>query len=230
MAIIPQEHKDCYISATQREVFLQLIAEPTIESQFFLTGGTALAVFYIQHRYSNDLDLFTRQHVNLADLDFWIKRRWPKESVIIKQSPNFLSCLIRETKVDLVIDPLSIEERRPSVLFENQHRFSIDTVHSIASNKLCACVSRTEPKDYIDLYVLVERFSEITVETVYDLARQKEGMFDDPPTAAFQIEEGIAFIKTNPDILPSLRFALDQKRFFRFYEDLAQWFYDKLKL
>lgn len=93
------------------------------------------------------------------------------------------------------------------MLFENQHRFPIDTIHSIASNKLCACVSRTEPKDYIDLYVLVERFSEITVETVYDLAKQKNGMFDDPPTAAFQIEEDIAFIKAHPEILPSLPYA-----------------------
>ena len=26
---------------------------------FFLTGGTALSAFYLQHRYSEDLDLFT---------------------------------------------------------------------------------------------------------------------------------------------------------------------------
>jgi hypothetical protein len=227
---IPQENKDCYISSVQREVLLQLIAEPTIETQFFLTGGTALAVFYLYHRYSNDLDLFTCQQINLADLAFWITRRWPKESVIIQQSPNFLSCLIREMKVDLVIDPLSLEETRPAVVFENHHCFPIDTVRSIASNKLCACVSRTEPKDYIDLYLLVQKFSDITWETIYELAKAKEALFDDPPTAAFQIEEGLAFIKENPETLPRLRFSLDQNNFFHFYEVLARWFYDKLNM
>ena len=116
-----QENKNCYASETQREVLLQLITEPTIEEQFFLTGGTALSVFYLHHRWSNDHDLFSLQQVNLAELDFWIKSVWPGENVVIKQSPNFLSCLIRETKIDLVIDSLSSDEERPSVVFENGH-------------------------------------------------------------------------------------------------------------
>jgi predicted nucleotidyltransferase component of viral defense system len=37
--------------------FARSIAEP-----FFLTGGTALAAFYLHHRYSEDLDLFTLDH------------------------------------------------------------------------------------------------------------------------------------------------------------------------
>ena len=59
----PQENKACYLSETQREVLVQLMTEPTIEQHFFLTGGTALAVFYLHHRMSNDLDLFTLSQV-----------------------------------------------------------------------------------------------------------------------------------------------------------------------
>lgn len=29
------------------------------ERRFFLTGGSALGLFYLDHRYSYDLDLFT---------------------------------------------------------------------------------------------------------------------------------------------------------------------------
>ena len=101
------------------------------------------------------------------DLDFWIKRVWPRESVVIKQRPHFLSCLIRETKVDVGIDPLSRPEKRPVVSFENGHRFRIDTIQSIVSHKLCACVSRTEPKDYVDLYVIFKKLPEVQFETVY---------------------------------------------------------------
>ena len=226
----PQENRNCYLSKTQREVLLQLLTEPTIEQHFFLTGGTALAVFYLAHRVSNDLDLFSQTPQNLADLDFWIKRVWPRESVVIKQSPNFLSCLIRETKVDFVIDPLSRQEERPSVLFENGHRLWIDTVQSIVSNKLCACVGRTEPKDYIDFYLILKRIPEIQIETIYSGAQAKEAIFDDPPTVAFQIEEGLAFLKENWNIFPRLRIDLDHEEFFAFYEKLVLWIYDRLKL
>ena len=52
-----------------------LLAEPTVAQHFFLTGGTALSVFYLHHRYSNDLDLFTRDAVNLDELNFMISRK-----------------------------------------------------------------------------------------------------------------------------------------------------------
>ncbi len=225
-----QENRNCYASETQREVLLQLLTEPTIEKQFFLTGGTALSVFYLHHRWSNDLDLFSLQQVNLAEIDFWIKGVWPKEHVVIKQSPNFLSCLIRETKIDLVIDLLSLDEERPSFVFENDHQLRIDTIHSIVSNKLCACISRTEPKDYVDLYCLLKKLPDLKAETVYTLAQQKDAIFDDPPTAAFQLEEGIAFIKEKPEILPPLQVDFNYDDFLKFYEDLAIWIYNRLKL
>jgi len=33
------------------------------EKRFFLTGGSALGLFYLQHRFSYDLDLFSTGHV-----------------------------------------------------------------------------------------------------------------------------------------------------------------------
>ena len=228
--INPQEHKQGYLSETQREVLLQLLTEPTIEQHFFLTGGTALAVFYLAHRVSNDLDLFSLTPQNLADLHFWIKGIWPQESVVIKQSPNFLSCLIRETKVDLVIDSLSKHEERPSVAFENGHCLRLDTIQSIVSNKLCACVSRTEPKDFVDLYMILKKFPEMQIETVYSGAQAKDAIFDDPPTVAFQLEEGLAFLKENRDIFPRVLIDLDHEEFFAFYVTLVKWTYDRLRL
>ena len=34
-------------------------SEPQIVKRFYLTGGTALAEFYLKHRLSEDIDLFT---------------------------------------------------------------------------------------------------------------------------------------------------------------------------
>ena len=227
--ISPKENRSCYVSESQREILLQLITEPTIEKQFFLTRGTALSAFYLHHRMSNDLDLFSLQQVNLSEIGFWIRGLWPGESFVIKEAPHFLSCLILETKIDLVIDPLSIDEKRPIKVFENGHQLQIDTIQSIVSNKLCACVSRTEPKDYVDLYAIFKKLPEIKLETVYDMAKKKDAIFDDPPTVAFQLEEGIALIKEKPEIIPQLRTPFDYDEFFTFYEDLSMWVYKQLK-
>lgn len=225
----PRESKSCYVSEGQREVLLKLITEPTIEEHFFLTGGTALSVFYLHHRTSNDLDLFSLQHVNISEIGFWIKAMWPGEIVTLRESPQLLSCLIRETKIDMVIVPLSVDEQRPSVIFENGHQVRIDTIRNIVSNKLCACVSRTEPKDYVDLYAIYKKMPEIEFETVYAMAKKKDAIFDDPPTAAFQLEEGMAFIKETPEMIPPLMTAFDYDDFLAFYEHLTMWIYERLR-
>lgn len=228
--IPPKEDKSSYASESQREVLLDLITEPTIKKHFFLTGGTALSVFYLHHRISNDLDLFCLDEINLSELGFWIKSIWPDNSGIIKQAPRFLSCLIRETRVDLVINPLSLDEKRPFVDLEDNHPLLIDTIENIVSNKLCTCVSRTEPKDYVDLYAIFRSLPHIRLESVYAIAKKKDAIFEDPPTVAFQLEEGMALLKENPEIIPSLYMEFDYEKFLAFFEDLALWLYERLTI
>ncbi|MBI5586077.1 MAG: nucleotidyl transferase AbiEii/AbiGii toxin family protein [Deltaproteobacteria bacterium] len=42
------------------------------------TGGTALSVFYLGHRISDDIDLFSTESIALPEIDFWIKIQWIK--------------------------------------------------------------------------------------------------------------------------------------------------------
>jgi predicted nucleotidyltransferase component of viral defense system len=137
------------------------VAHPIIEERFFLTGGTALSVFYLTHRLSDDLDFFTLHPFDLGEIDFWTKTQWPKASAKIKEGPEFLSLLIKEVRVDFVVDPLSIDEKRERFVFENGRSLFIDTIRNIASNKLCAVVSRIEPKDFVDFYVILKTFPDI---------------------------------------------------------------------
>jgi len=42
--------------------FLELVkVESEITKRFYLTGGTALSEFYLKHRLSEDIDLFTKE-------------------------------------------------------------------------------------------------------------------------------------------------------------------------
>ncbi len=224
----PKENKCGYATSEQREVLLHLITLPVISGNFFLTGGTALAAFYISHRKSNDIDLFSTDPQDISQIDFKIKKKWPGEIVSINQSSHFLSLLFQNVKVDFVIDPVSKREKRPIVCFENGCSLQIDTLTNIISNKFCTLVSRTEPKDFVDFYFIFKKFPEIDRNVVFHDASLKDGVFDDPPSVAFQIETGLDFIKRNPDLFPEIISDFNREAFFLFYCKLVKWIYNQV--
>jgi len=73
-----EENIECYSRPSQRDVLIRIIDNETIKNNFFLAGGTALSVFYLHHRTSIDLDLFTIKKVPLDEIYLWITRTWPK--------------------------------------------------------------------------------------------------------------------------------------------------------
>jgi predicted nucleotidyltransferase component of viral defense system len=221
------ENKRCYAEKNQRKILLDLISNKTIEDLFFLTGGTALSVFYLHHRISNDLDLFTVAPVDIPEIDYIFKTELGGKYLKIKESNNFLSVLIDDTKVDLVIDPLSNKEKRDRKQFENNHTLIIDNIKNIISNKLCAMVSRSEPKDFIDFYFLNEKIPDIDFNAVYDDAKSKDAIFDDPPTAAFQIEENLNTIRNNPEIIPKTLIKFNKDKFLNFHKEIIRMIYNK---
>lgn len=218
----PIENRRCYASEVQREILVNFLSESTIANYFFLTGGTALSVFYLHHRRSEDIDLFTFSLQSLNEISLWAKRTWANEVAIIKESPQFLSCLIKGVRVDLVIDPLSSNEKRPTVHLETDVTLQVDTIANIASNKLCAAASRMEPKDLVDLYFIFKACERIALEELYRLARKKEVMFDDPPTVAYQMEEAVNFLKSKPELFPQTLRELNKEEFLRFFEEIIK--------
>lgn len=223
-----REDRSCYASAIQREVLLQLATNSVVKENFFLTGGSALSVFYLHHRASEDLDFFSVDKVELSSISFWIRTEWPYEHTIIRSSPQFLSLLVREVKVDFVIDPLSEKAKRERFSLESDHSLMVDTIENITSNKLCTLVSRMEPKDFVDFYFLFNDVPKLKIEEVYAEAKRKEALLDDPPTAAYQLEEGIRFLKDHKELIPPLKKGLDLKDLFVFYENLARRLYGML--
>ncbi len=224
-----KENKNCYASQAQREIIMELANHDILQDHFFLTGGTALSVFYLHHRQSNDLDFFTLKETDLSEIDFSIKTIWKNLYTKIKESPNFLSVLIQNVKIDFVIDPLSFEAERDRYPLNTNKYLLVDTIENIASNKFCTIVSRVEPKDFIDFYFIHKNLKISPLTTIYEDARKKDAIFDDPPTVAYQIEQGIQFLKKNPDIFPQMFIEIDYDDFYDFYRDTASWIYRKIE-
>ena len=224
-----KENKNCYASQAQREIVIELTNHNILEDHFFLTGGAALSVFYLHHRRSNDLDFFTLKQTDLSEIDFSIKTIWKNSYTKIKESPNFLSVLIQNVKIDFVIDPLSFEEKRDRYFFSTNKFLLVDSIPNIVSNKFCTIVSRVEPKDFLDFYCINKDMKIDSLTTIYENARKKDAIFDDPPTVAYQIEQGVQFLQKNPDIFPQLLIEFDFDNFYKFYRDTANWIYRKIE-
>ncbi len=211
-----QENRSAYASQTQRLVLMELAESEALAEGFFLTGGTALAVFYLGHRASEGIDLFTLGPADMRDIDFWIMSRFAGEARRIRQSPTFLSYVIKQVKVDLAEDRFSIKADRR---FDNGLTIYVDVAENIVTNKLCTLISRTEPKDYIDFYCLVKGRPASDIARIYEDAMEKDAFLEDSPAAAYIMEEGFKKALENRDRWPRLLTELDIEDFKEFYRN-----------
>jgi|SRR3990172_4525040 len=124
---------------------------------FFLTGGTALSAFYLQHRYSQDLDLFTLDSDAFDRVPLYVADTATRLAVSVaslQTAPQFHRYRLSRNKESVIVD--FVREVVPQIS-EEKNRFegiTVDTLVDITANKICTVISRAEIKDYIDLYFL----------------------------------------------------------------------------
>lgn len=222
------ENTGCYAKEEQRSILLQLFKHEAVKENFFLTGGTALSVFYLHHRYSKDIDLFSVIKPQFDRIETWVKNEWPKGFTTLVKEPYILSVYLNGIKVDFVHDSLSFNDKKIKYQPNNDSFIIIDTLRNIASNKFCTLTSRREPKDFIDFY-FINKMKLLDIDSIYKDARQKEGMFDDPPMVSYQMENNLKMIKQNPYAFPDILADFDIDEFYRFYEDLIYKTYHRKK-
>ena len=229
MEIAIKEDTSCYASEHQRRVLVDLSRIEDLSGEFFLTGGTALSVFYLHHRSSEDIDFFSTSFRSLGSVDEKVRRVFIDDVTLIQSSPDSYSYLIRGVKVDIIFDPLSFVQPRPVAHLQTGKEIFIDTLDNISSNKLCALVSRYEAKDIVDFYFISERVWKETkresFQACYEKARKKEALLDDPAMAAYQMEELLNRVLSEKEkTLPPMKSKIAWESFeatLRFYVDLV---------
>ena len=126
----------------------------TLGFPFYLTGGTALGRFYLDHRFSEDLDFFVNADPDylkyIAVLKDKIVKHFSTDIQKALFSDDFTRLFITEDdlmlKIDLVND---VEYYSGNPATYNFGR--IDTPLNILANKLTAIIGRDEPKDIYDI-------------------------------------------------------------------------------
>lgn len=175
-----KEHIRGYHSHKQRNLLLKIFSFEFSQNNLFITGGTALSVFYAEHRISKDIDLFLMNKKNLIE---YIKffRDIDKVVQTLSESPSFCSYIYKNgIKVDYVYDSFSANKFK-NVVVVNNIKINVDTVDNIAINKICAVVSRTEPKDIVDLTWIFKYMLSVNMDFIplFKIATKREGLLED---------------------------------------------------
>ncbi len=151
----------------------------TNEKRFFLTGGSALGLFYLGHRYSYDLDFFTTQRLEWVEVDGVVRRCAADLGAsvqIVRDAPTFRRYLLCRESEQEVLD--FVLEVSPQVDKEKNRMggITVDTLHEIMLNKITTLIGRSEVKDVVDLYFLEK--AGFRVDDYFEEARQKDGGLD----------------------------------------------------
>lgn len=143
-------------------------------TNFYLTGGTALSAFYLLHRFSEDLDLFTQNGEAMEHAGDDVKEvcdRLRIEHVSVRITPTF-----KHFQVGAAGDQITLHFARdfaPHLHSPNSFgSIVVDSIEDIAANKICAALGRTEIKDLIDLFFLDQ--AGYTVPGFFDAAKLKD--------------------------------------------------------
>lgn len=146
------------------------------ERGFFLTGGAALSGFYLHHRETTDLDFFTHDRDAFERGVFALRAAADQvnaEVTIRQEAPGFRRYLVSRGGESVLVD--TVWERVPSAYPAKREEGPIvlDSPEEITVNKLTTLVSRSEPRDIVDL-MLLER-SGCSIEAALPKALEKDG-------------------------------------------------------
>lgn len=128
-----------------------------VTDSFYLSGGTALAEFYLQHRLSEDLDFFSENEFDPLFISSILKKLQDKVQIVkinYQQSFNrnifFLELADDTIKTEFTFFPFTRIEsvKKFGSLF-------IDSLIDIAVNKLFTIYQKPRCRDFIDLYCIL---------------------------------------------------------------------------
>lgn len=165
------------LSVKQKQLLEIIGRDQNLCKFFYLTGGTALAEYYLQHRLSEDLDFFSEVEFDPQAISvFWkkVKAEAGIKKVEYEQSFNrnlfFLNLGKEKIKTEFTYFPFPRIEKKKQIgsLF-------IDSLLDIAVNKIFTIYQKPRSRDFIDLYFISQKEK---TWTIADLVKKAKVKFD----------------------------------------------------
>ncbi len=148
------------ILSDRQKVLLSLLSSNSeIQNNFYLGGGTALAEYYLHHRYSEDLDFFSEIEIDPMDIQVFFKSISNKvgiKKVDLQQSFNrnliYLYFEDEIIKTEFTYYPFTQIEV-PKII----DGLKVDSLLDIAVNKTFTIYQKPRSRDFIDLYLIIKK-------------------------------------------------------------------------
>lgn len=176
------------LSKNQRCILTCISQDKNLCRYFYLTGGTALAEYYLHHRYSEDFDFFSETEVDVESVFAFLKSLKKKtniKKIDAQQSFNrnlfFLHLNDGDIiKMEFTFFPFPRIEKKKKI--ENLY---VDSLLDIAVNKVFTIYQKPRSRDFIDLYLIVS-FQKWTISELVKKAKIKFDWHIDPLQLASQ--------------------------------------------
>ncbi len=200
-----------------QEAFLRRFFAYEVGRAFFLTGGTALAAFYLYHRLSEDVDLFTVEEGVLDAAEDVVRTLGAEMGWEVhhqRLSPHFLRVgLTTEEGESLTVE--LVQDVGPQF---GEKRWCegvlVDALPNIAANKVTAILGRGDVKDFVDLYFIIQRWG-YDFEMLFEMGKQK-----DKGLTGFYLAGMMRQVHRIKD-LPVMLEPVDLEALVSFYDELA---------
>lgn len=210
-----------YHVLTPRQSFLveQAAQNDYLTRWFYLTGGTALAEFYLHHRLSEDIDFFTRSQVFQSKVAAFL-RDIQKQARVVRVDWKQIGGLYTYSltyKDGIVLKVDFNEYDYPQV--ERGMMFGklpVDSVYDIVINKLYTIFSRHNARDYVDLYVLLSS-GDFSLEQLFSRIPDKFG----PLPTELTIMRAFLAAQDVTDY-PKMLIPFDRRKMIDFYLEQAK--------
>lgn len=181
----------------QRRV-LQLFKTSILSKKFYLSGGTALAEFYLKHRLSEDLDFFTQEELSLEELKRFINllaRKTQIDGIEFQHGFGLYTFFLKDKRQRYKID----FGQYPFGPIENLKKFNgifVESMYDIAVNKAHTIAFRPRLRDFIDLYFILQQKKDWTFEELIKKSFEKFEMRAD----SLQIGQNLLEVKNLVDM------------------------------
>ncbi len=173
----------------------------------YLTGGTALSRFYLFHRYSDDLDLFTNADKNFPEeVEKAVKGILGIRGIKLKNSlsgvgEGYIRLEVEDGDVSLTVDfvnDVAFRVGSPQKI----DGILVDNVANIMTNKISALIGRDELKDIVDVREICRTFK-FDWGKVLDASLNKEASVDSE-YIDYKLSNLARFLGNHPDFLESI--------------------------
>ena len=193
------------LSKNQTDILSILSNQKQIVDSFYLSGGTALAEFYLQHRLSEDLDFFSEKEFDPLFITLTFKKMQNKTGI---KKINYEQSFNRNLFfLELENDTIKTEFTYfPFTRIDSKKKFGdlyIDSLIDIAVNKIFTIYQKPRSRDFIDLYFILMHEKSWKLDELVEKAQVKFDTYINPIQLSSQFVKA-PILKDYPNMIKKI--------------------------